>query len=211
VTLREPSPKIDELVEIIAELGKRQFVVCAESRKLINLASARLAKIGVKHGLITGEVDQYERKTALDNLQEGKSQALLFTLKAGGTGLTMTAADTMIRLQRSWSMIDNAQAEKRVYRIGSERHESVQIIDIITMGTVEEVQLHRLLDKMRRLEEINRDRVTLIAAGMNTGDLDKFETLIMNSNLGVPTTNVDNLQAFNAHAVSDALSIFLGG
>ena len=211
VTLREPSPKIDELVEIITELGKRQFVVCAESRKLINLASARLAKIGVKHGLITGEVDQYERKTALDNLQDGKSQALLFTLKAGGTGLTMTAADTMIRLQRSWSMIDNAQAEKRVYRIGSERHESVQIIDIITTGTVEEVQLHRLLDKMRRLEEINRDRATLIAAGKNTGDLDNFETLIMNSNLGVPMTNVSNLQAFNAHVVNDALSIFLGG
>lgn len=187
VELREPSPKIDELIDIIAELGRRQFVVCAESRKLINLASARLTKIGVKHGLITGEVDTYDRKVALDALQSGDNQALLFTLKAGGTGLTMTAADTMIRLQRSWSMIDNSQGEKRVYRIGSERHSSVQIIDVITADTVEIVQLERLNDKLRRLEEINRDRATLTLAGRDTSELDRLETVISSSNLGTPT------------------------
>ena len=188
VTLCEPSPKLDALEELIDELGAgRQAVVCAVSRQLIELASKRFAKSGVKHGLITGKVDQWDRKKALQDLNEGRIQVLLFTIQAGGTGLNMTAADTIIYLQRSGSMVDNCQSEDRVHRIGSERHETVQVIDIITQDTIEPQVLTRYVEKLQRLDEITRDRERQRAAGVATTDLDELENLIMNSNLGVPS------------------------
>lgn len=181
--LAEPSSKLDAMDEVLEELGPKQVVICAESRQLIDLAAARLAKRRVSHGLITGTVSAYDRDRNLRVFQEGGTQILLFTVKAGGTGLTMTAADTMIRLQRSWSMIDNKQSEDRIHRIGSERHESVLIIDIVARDTVEEGQMVSLAEKLRRLEEINRDRELLRAAGADTHELDELEDAILRSEL----------------------------
>jgi SNF2 family DNA or RNA helicase len=186
VTLTDPSPKVNELMEVLAELGDKPCVVSAEQRKLIELAAKRLEKAGIRYGLITGAVDEYERQVALDDLQKGRIRVLLFTLKAGGTGLTMTAVDTMVRLQRSWSMIDNKQGEDRVHRIGSERHDAINIIDIITEDTIEETQLIRLYAKTRRLEEITRDREALAREGRSIAHLDEEESKILSSNLGLP-------------------------
>lgn len=179
VTLIEPSPKIDELEAILEELGSKQVVVCAEHRQLIDLAAARLQKKGISFGLITGPVSEYERQRALAEFQAGNLRVLLFTMKAGGTGLTMTAADTIIFLQRSWSMIDNKQAEDRVHRIGSEKWESIHVIDIVTRDSVEEGQISTLTEKFLRLQEIARDRATI---GESTA-LDEEEELILNSRL----------------------------
>src|SRR5690349_5656741 len=123
VELCEPSPKLDELALVLDELGDRPCAVAAEQRRLIELAAKRLDKAKISYGLITGAVDTFDRQQALDDFQRGRIRVLLFTLKAGGTGLTMTATDTLVRLQRSWSMIDNKQGEDRVHRIGSEKHE----------------------------------------------------------------------------------------
>lgn len=183
VTLTEPSPKLDELEAVIEENGGKQLVICAEQRQLIELAAARLEKRGESFGLITGKIGEYERHTTLSEFQAGRVRYLLFTIKAGGVGLTMTAADTIVFLQRSWSMVDNRQAEDRVHRIGSERHESVHIIDIVTRDTVEEDQITRLFEKLMRLEEITRDRQTLRDAGRSTADLDDEENRILNSEL----------------------------
>lgn len=178
-TTCEPSPKLDELEIVLEELGDRPVVVCAEQRKLIELAAKRLDKLKISYGLITGAVTEYERKLTLERFQAGKLRVLLFTLKAGGTGLTMTAADTIIFLQRSDSMIDNKQAEDRVHRIGSEVHESIQVIDIVARDTVEEKQIVNLTEKFLRLQEITRDRATILAAGGRPDELDAEEARIM--------------------------------
>lgn len=187
LTPTDPSPKIDALEEIIDQAGGKQLVVCAEQRKLIELAAKRLTKKGVKYGLITGKVDQWDRKKALDDLDAGRIQVLMFTSKAGGTGLNMTAADTIVYLQQSWSMIENKQSEDRVHRIGSEKHESIHVITIITEDTIEEAQTERYLEKLRRLDEITRDRAVQLAAGLATTELDQLEAQIMGSYLGDPT------------------------
>lgn len=181
----DPSPKIDELEIVLDELGDKPVCISADHRQLIDLASKRLTKLKISHALIVGGQHDFERDVALRDFQAGKLRALLFTLKAGGTGLTMTAADTMIRLQRSWSMIDNYQGEDRVHRIGAERHESIHIIDIVAQGTVEDDQLRRLYEKSERLEEITRDRARLLAAGITTTfELDEEEKRILASDLG---------------------------
>lgn len=183
VSLNEPSTKLDELEAVLEELGPKQVVVCCEHYKLLALAQKRLEKKNISFGVIAGPVSEYERDLALRLFQEGKRQVLLFTIKAGGTGLTMTAADTIIFLQRSWSMIDNKQAEDRVHRIGSERHESIHVIDIVARDTVEEGQIASLTEKFMRLQEIARDRATILAANGNVEDLDREEAIILGSEL----------------------------
>lgn len=155
--LSEPSPKLDVLEEILDELEGRQVAVCALSRQLIDLAAKRLDDRYESYGMITGTVKKADRDRALDEFQAGKLRCLLFTLQAGGTGLTMTAADTIVFLQRSWSLVDNKQAEDRVHRIGSERHEAIHVIDVVAPESIEERQIERVHDKLRMLEEIVRD------------------------------------------------------
>jgi SNF2 family DNA or RNA helicase len=160
VKLQEPSNKLDVFMEILEDHGPNHpLVACAESRQLIEMASVRLEKEGIRHVLITGGQTAQERNQALADFQEGRVNLLLFTIKAGGTGLTMTRADTIIFLQRSWSMIDNKQAEDRVHRIGSEQHSSVHIIDIVAPGTIEEHQIEQIHRKQMLSDEVTRDAV----------------------------------------------------
>jgi SNF2 family DNA or RNA helicase len=183
VQLKEPSPKVDEVLSILEEIGpNRQVAVCAVSRPLVEMLAARLEKAGITHSVITGAVNEAAREYELNQFQSGARRVLVFTVGAGGTGLTMTAADTLIFMQRSYRMIDNIQSEGRVHRIGSERHESVTIVDIVAVGTVEETdQIPRLTEKMERLEEINRDRERLRAAGLDTSTVDREVSLIHSS------------------------------
>jgi SNF2 family DNA or RNA helicase len=121
----------------------------------------------------------------LRDLDQGAVRVLLFTMQAGGEGLNMTAADTMIRLQRSWSMLTNVQATARVHRLGSERHESITLVDVVTPDTIEERQFQVYAEKLERLQEIARDRATLEAAGMVTdaADLSAEEHRILGGSL----------------------------
>jgi SNF2 family DNA or RNA helicase len=164
VLLHEPSPKIDALMEIVDELGSKPVVVAAQSRQLIELAAARFDKQNAKKGerhveyrLVTGTVTGADRQRSIDDFQAGRAQVMLLTVAAGGVGLTLTAADTIVFLQRSWRMIDNRQAEDRIHRIGAEKHESITVIDFITKDTVEEDQIPKLHEKLRRLQELQRD------------------------------------------------------
>lgn len=191
VRLAEPSPKIDALEETIAERGDEPIVVAAESRQLIEMAARRLEKRGIKCGQITGAVPEYERHNVIDRFQRNRIQVVLFTMKAGGTGVDgLQHSDTLAVIQRSWSMIDNVQMEGRINRIGSEKHSSIHIIDYVAEDTVEErVLFPRLRSKFEQLDEINRDRARLAAAGVETTDmfsLEEKESQILASYLNVP-------------------------
>jgi SNF2 family DNA or RNA helicase len=185
VRLAEPSNKLDVLMEIIEECEGKPIVVCAESRQLIMLAVARLEKKKITYRTIIGGMTDDQRDAAILDFQEGRARIMLFTIKAGGVGLTMTAADTIVFLQRSWSMLENKQAEDRVHRIGAEVHESIHVIDIVAPDTVEEGQITRLYEKMARLEEIVRDREILRAAGRlaDVQALEAEEQLILGTDL----------------------------
>lgn len=157
VHLTDPSNKIDALMEILEEANGKPIVVFAQSRQLIELASKRLEKDKIPHGMIVGGQSADERQANIDRFQRGEYRAVLATVQAGGVGITLTKADTLVFLQRSWSMVDNSQAEDRVHRIGSEIHESITIIDIVSQGTIEEGQRMALQAKTDRLQEIVRD------------------------------------------------------
>jgi len=184
VTMTEPSPKVDELLLVMRE-AYNPVLVCAESRKLIELASARLTREKITHELLVGGMTDDMREAVLLQLETGKLQALLFTMKAGGTGVDMTGADKMVRMDRSWSMLVNYQTINRYHRIGSERWGSLTLIDLVAPNTKEERQFEVLGERMARLEEINRDKLTLRLAGRlaELSALEREEHAILNSTL----------------------------
>lgn len=183
VRMTKPAPKLDIMLEVIQEAGNNSIVVCAESRKLIELASSYLDEKDIPHQLLVGGMTDDMRNAALHDLNSGRIKVLLFTMKAGGVGLNMTRANYMLRLERSWSMLINVQTLGRINRIGSEQHDSITVIDTVVPGTDEEKQFEVLGERMARLEEINRDKVILRQAGRlaEAAALEREEYALVNS------------------------------
>jgi SNF2 family DNA or RNA helicase len=88
---------------------------------------------------------------------------VLYTYAAGGTGVTLTAASTLMRVQRPWSPILWKQGLDRVHRIGSERHDHVKVIDYITAGTIEEKQIDRHGENSLVFESVVQDGPKLLS------------------------------------------------
>lgn len=162
--LSDPSCKVDALMEDIknGDFGEDSVAVCAVSRQLIELLSARMTKEKIPHGLITGAQDEFERQQAIDNFQSGRIKWILFTAQAGGVGVTLTAARRLVMLQRPWSLVDYKQAIDRVHRIGSEIHDSIIITDYVTEGTIEEKVIETLGAKDYNFQQIVRDKEQLM-------------------------------------------------
>jgi len=162
--LAEPSCKVDALLDDIknGDFGDDSVAVCAVSRQLIELLSARLTKEKIPHGLITGAQNEDERQKAVDDFQSGKIKWVLFTAQAGGVGITLTAARRLVMLQRPWSLVDHKQAIDRIHRIGSEIHDSVIVMDYVTEGTIEERVLQVLETKAENFEQIVKDKDRLL-------------------------------------------------
>jgi SNF2 family DNA or RNA helicase len=164
VILSDPSCKVDALMDDMknGDFGDDSVAVCAVSRQLIEILSARLTKEGIEHGLITGAQDQDERQKSIDDFQSGKTKWILFTAQAGGVGVTLTTARRLVMLQRPWSLVDHKQALDRVHRIGSEIHDSVIITDYVTENTIEERVIQALDTKADNFEQIVRDKEQLL-------------------------------------------------
>lgn len=155
VALQRPSCKVDAMFDVLEESGDESLVVFASSRLLIELCAEELAKKKIGHVLITGAQSPGERKINVDTFQHGEAQVALVTLGAGSEGITLTAASTALFLQRSWSMVQNQQAEDRLHRHG--QREAVRIIDVVTRNTAE-VAVHTVEgDKAANLQELVRD------------------------------------------------------
>lgn len=162
IRLSCPSAKVDDLIDLLEEMGDEPLVVAAVSRQLIELAADKLTKLKISHGLVTGAQSVFERQEAVRRFQAGHLRVILLTLGAGAEGITLTRASTMLFMQESYSEIQNAQARDRIHRIGSEIHDFVQIIVQITPGTVEETRQEILATKQIRMEEVVRDQDTLL-------------------------------------------------
>ena len=169
--LSDPSCKVDAIMEDIesGDFGDDSVVIFAVSRQLIELLSARMTKKGIEHGMITGSQSSYQKSVAIEDFQEGRTKYVLATVAAAGTGITLTKARIAVFLQRSWSNINDKQAEARVRRIGSEIHESILYIDYITKDTIEPKVFQALREKDENLQTLLRDDEVLGLIKESTG------------------------------------------
>ena len=140
----------------LAERPDQQVLVFSPSRQLIELAAARLDSDGITYAKIVGGQTTRRRDAEKDAFQAGERRVCLATTQAGGVGLTLTAASTVVFLSRPFSLVDALQAEDRAHRIGSERHESIEIVDIVTEHSIDQRVAAILRVREQSLEDFLR-------------------------------------------------------
>ena len=123
---------LDMLPELIAE--GRRVLLFSQFTSMLGLIETELKERGIDYALLTG--DTKDRATPIDRFQSGALPLFLISLKAGGTGLNLTAADTVIHYDPWWNPAVERQATDRAHRIGQEK--TVFVYKLITQGTVEE-------------------------------------------------------------------------
>jgi SNF2 family DNA or RNA helicase len=149
VCLEEPSSKLDAVMDIIQDTN-RPIVVFSESKQIINLLAKRLNRAGISFVVLTGDTSQNDRDRNINLFQSGKIRVFAGTIKAGGIGITLTAASTVVFLDRTWNPSQNRQAEDRLHRIGQK--DAVHVIDIVARDTVDGGRLQMLKQKWEWLK-----------------------------------------------------------
>lgn len=157
LTLKAPSWKVDALLEVLAERPGEPVVAFAPSRQLVVLAGEAAAKAGLRVGYVVGDQTAAERTKAVRDFQAGDLDLICVTTSAGGVGITLTAARTVVFLQRPWSLVESIQAEDRCHRIGSERHDSIEVIDIVASNTIDTRVRAVLRERAGQLSDLVQD------------------------------------------------------
>ncbi|GGJ81250.1 DEAD/DEAH box helicase [Pseudomonas matsuisoli] len=130
------SGKLTSLMELLDEslTSGRRVLLFSQFTSMLALIEEELKKRGQPYLLLTGETR--DRRTPVQRFQNHEVPVFLISLKAGGTGLNLTAADTVIHYDPWWNPAVENQATDRAYRIGQDK--PVFVYKLITRGTVEE-------------------------------------------------------------------------
>ena len=144
------SAKLDHLMEMIGPMVEegRRILIFSQFTGMLELIEAQLRKRKIKFQSLTGA--SKNRGELTDNFQSGKVPVFLISLRAGGTGITLTAADTVIHYDPWWNPALESQATDRAYRIGQKN--PVFVYKLISRGTIEE-KIVMLQQKKRALFE----------------------------------------------------------
>ena len=168
-TWKKSSAKLDLLLGLVDELrdGDHRALVFSQFVKHLEVVRKSLDERGVTYQYLDGSTPAKERQRRVDAFQEGEGELFLISLKAGGTGLNLTAADYVIHLDPWWNPAVEDQATDRAHRIGQER--PVTVYRLVAEGTIEEQILELHADKRELVAGVldGTDR----AAKMNTTDL----------------------------------------
>jgi superfamily II DNA or RNA helicase len=145
-----PTAKLDLLTEMLqTQLGEgRRILVFSQFARMLALISERLLGLGVGHVTLTGQTA--DRQRPIDAFEGGRADVFLISLRAGGTGLNLTSADTVIHYDPWWNPTAQAQATDRAYRIGQKK--PVFAYNLIAAGSVEERMLG-LQQRKRRIAD----------------------------------------------------------
>ncbi len=144
------SAKLERLLEMLPELlaDGRRILLFSQFTSMLDLIKPELEKQAIPFVELTG--DTRDRDTPVRRFQSGEVPLFLISLKAGGTGLNLTAADTVIHYDPWWNPAVEAQATDRAHRIGQDK--PVFVYKLVTMGTVEE-RMVQLQERKRQLGE----------------------------------------------------------
>jgi SNF2 family DNA or RNA helicase len=133
--------KLTWLTENLTEMVEegRKILIFSQFTGMLSLIEEELQRLNIDYSLLTGKTRS--RQTQIDDFQEGRKPVFLISLKAGGTGLNLTTADTVIHFDPWWNPAAERQATDRAHRIG--QLNPVFVYKLIAQGTVEE-KIHEM-------------------------------------------------------------------
>lgn len=139
-----PSAKLESFAEIVDELldNRHKALVFSQFVDHLKLLSSHLDARGIRYQYLDGSTPEAQRRAAVAAFQAGEGDLFLISLRAGGAGLNLTAADYVIHMDPWWNPAVEDQASDRAHRIGQER--PVTIYRLVAQDTIEEriLQLH---------------------------------------------------------------------
>ncbi|CAH0344129.1 DEAD/DEAH box helicase [Bacillus sp. CECT 9360] len=146
------SAKFEQLMQIIeeAKISGRRVLIFSQFTKMLQLIGKDLAIQGLPFFYLDGQTPSEKRLEICNRFNAGERDLFLISLKAGGTGLNLTGADTVILYDTWWNPAVEEQAADRVHRIGQTN--AVQVIKLVARGTIEE-KINELQEKKRHLIE----------------------------------------------------------
>lgn len=150
----EPSNKLKALMDILTSTDQ-PVVVFTQFATMVRFIERSLDAAGIAYVSLTGAVPQAERGNLVEDFQSGRARVFLATIGAGGEGITLTAASTLVFVDRTYSVRMNQQAEDRSHRIG--QRNALQVIDLISTGTVDRGRRTLLSFKKEWIREILGD------------------------------------------------------
>ncbi len=133
-----PSAKLEAALELIEGLltEGRRVLLFSQFARMLELIGHSLRERGIGHLALTGETPAAARAELVRRFQAGEVPLFMVSLRAGGVGLTLTAADSVIHYDPWWNPAVEDQATDRAHRIGQDR--PVFVYRLICRGTVEE-------------------------------------------------------------------------
>lgn len=146
------SGKLDVLMELLADLrkGKHRVLLFSQFTTMLEFIRDSLNTQEISYFYLDGSVPAGERSKMIKAFNAGEGEVFLISLKAGGTGVNLTGADTVIHYDPWWNPAVENQATDRVYRIGQKQ--TVQVFKLVTEGTIEE-KIYQLQKSKQILSE----------------------------------------------------------
>lgn len=144
------SGKMNLLEELIGEaLGSgHRILLFSQFTSILDIIEKDLKNKEIRYFYLSGKTPSTERADMVSRFNGGEGDVFLLSLKAGGTGLTLTGADTVIHYDPWWNPAVEEQATDRAYRIGQDK--VVQVFKLITRDTIEE-KILQLQEKKRQM------------------------------------------------------------
>ena len=155
------SAKLDTCMELVSnalDAGHR-VLLFSQFTSMLDIISKRLSAEGIEHFTLMGATSKEKRARLVERFQAGDAPVFLISLKAGGVGLNLTAADVVIHYDPWWNLAAQNQATDRAHRIGQRR--DVSVFKLICKDTIEE--------KILAMQESKRELVESVIGASGTG------------------------------------------
>ncbi|ORO52149.1 RNA helicase [Streptococcus oralis subsp. oralis] len=151
------SGKLDSLRDLLLQVadGGHRVLIFSQFKGMLEKIEQELPDLGLASFKITGSTPAHDRQEMTKAFNQGERDAFLISLKAGGVGLNLTGADTVILVDLWWNPAVEAQAIGRAHRMGQEQ--MVEVYRLITKGTIEE--------KIQELQEQKKHLVSQVLDG----------------------------------------------
>lgn len=165
----EASAKLELLMDILPEQLEegRRVLLFSQFTTMLGLIEAELEGRGIAYSKLTGRTRK--RDEAIEHFRSGQADVFLISLKAGGVGLNLTEADTVILYDPWWNPAVETQAADRAHRIGQDK--PVFVYKLVTENTVEEKILAMQTKKRALVDGVYREGSTATEAGFDAADL----------------------------------------
>ena len=144
------SGKLDSLRDLLVQIaeGGHRVLIFSQFRGMLDRIEKELPELGLTSFKITGSTPSQDRQEMTKAFNQGERDVFLISLKAGGVGLNLTGADTVILVDLWWNPAVESQAIGRAHRMGQEQ--AVEVYRLVTRGTIEE-KIQELQEKKKNL------------------------------------------------------------